>query len=248
MCAAGAAGPGRVQGPWIAPGNVRTAAGPTGAPHPLPPPPPRGCVLRAQFCLTTPQNLLRGGGGANPLWSPGGNNEVLQKEVLIWAIFGTQPFGLLGSRPPPPPAPPLPSATLWLRGIPFLTGGGGTGGSPPSPPPSLWGMGPRSRPVKGRLMSSPAPHGRSAPQRPLGRVAVPKLHGFGAASVPHPVLRHPPGGGGSCGSPNVPPPPFWMLSRKFCVLLPERGGYSAGWNFCLTNSVRNFCAQFVRCF
>ena len=28
----------------------------------------------------------------------------------------------------------------------------------------------------------------------------------------------------------------------------RRGGYSAGWNFCFTNSVRNFCAQFVRCF
>ena len=30
-------------------------------------------------------------------------NEIVQKEILIWAIFGTQTFGLLGSRPPPPP-------------------------------------------------------------------------------------------------------------------------------------------------
>ena len=27
------------------------------------------------------------------------------KEILIWAIFGSRPFGLLGSRAPPPPAP-----------------------------------------------------------------------------------------------------------------------------------------------
>ena len=26
-----------------------------------------------------------------------------------------------------------------------------------------------------------------------------------------------------------------------------RGGEDTGWNFCVTNSVRNFCAQFVRC-
>ena len=32
-----------------------------------------------------------------------GKNEILRKEILIWAFFGTQTFGLLGSRNPPPP-------------------------------------------------------------------------------------------------------------------------------------------------
>ena len=44
-----------------------------------------------------------------------GRSEVLRKEILIWAVFGTQTLGLLGSRPPPlfttkalcqPPPPP----------------------------------------------------------------------------------------------------------------------------------------------
>ena len=37
-----------------------------------------------------------------------GKNEILQKEIIIdLAVFGTQTFGLLGSRTPPPPQPPL---------------------------------------------------------------------------------------------------------------------------------------------
>ena len=32
-----------------------------------------------------------------------GSNGILQKEILIAAVFGTQIFGLLGSRTPPPP-------------------------------------------------------------------------------------------------------------------------------------------------
>ena len=37
--------------------------------------------------------------------------------------------------------------------------------------------------------------------------------------------------------------------HKFCLLgIPGGGGYSVGWSFCLTNSVQNFGAQFVRCF
>ena len=61
-----------------------------------------------------------GGGGANPPAPPlgpafhGGRKRTLHKEILIWAVFGTQTFGLLGSRPPHPlcktdhgPTPPL---------------------------------------------------------------------------------------------------------------------------------------------
>ena len=31
-----------------------------------------------------------------------GKQEILRKEIWIWAVFGTQPFGLLGPRTPPP--------------------------------------------------------------------------------------------------------------------------------------------------
>ena len=43
-------------------------------------------------------------------------------------------------------------------------------------------------------------------------------------------------------------PAFCLEKRVLFPPIPGGGGYSVGWNFCLTNSVRNFCAQFVRCF
>ena len=56
-------------------------------------------------------SLLRRGGGGGGLTPPApsdpdfivGKHQILQTEVLIGAVFGTQPFGLLGSRTPPPP-------------------------------------------------------------------------------------------------------------------------------------------------
>ena len=56
-----------------------------------------------------------GGGGANtpaPQTRIVGKNETLQKEILIWAVFGAQTFGLLGSRTPPPCSGEL---WMWVR-------------------------------------------------------------------------------------------------------------------------------------
>ena len=69
----------------------------------------------AHWCLGSGQgrvwlnNSASPAGGEHPPPSDpdfiAGKNEVLQKEMLIWAVFGTQSFGLLGSRTPPPPSP-----------------------------------------------------------------------------------------------------------------------------------------------
>ena len=97
-----------------------------------------------EFCLTT-QRLLAAGGGGNP--PPPRDqefivrkHEILQKEILIWAVFGTQTFGLLGSRIPPPPegelcpAPvPPPPNRLGCRSHRPLT----RAQAPPPPPPRV---------------------------------------------------------------------------------------------------------------
>ena len=45
-----------------------------------------------------------------------GQNVTLQKETLIWAVSGTQTFGLLGSRTPPPPTHTPPELCPRLGG------------------------------------------------------------------------------------------------------------------------------------
>ena len=69
---------------------------------------PRDEACRAEFCSTTQPLLKRGGGLATPpppaLGPPefiAGENEILQTEVLIGAVFGTQTFW---SQTPPPAA------------------------------------------------------------------------------------------------------------------------------------------------
>ena len=62
-------------------------------------------------------NSASRGGGFPPPSDPDfivGNNEILQKEVLIW-LFLVQIFGLLGSRSPPPPptTPPTTNNFAW---------------------------------------------------------------------------------------------------------------------------------------
>ena len=88
-----------------------------------------------------------GGGGGGPNTSPlpsdfiVAKHESLQKEILIWAVFGTQTFGLLGSRTPPPPEGELcPPATGHPRrsGARHCSGLGCSdthGAEPPYPEP-----------------------------------------------------------------------------------------------------------------
>ena len=59
------------------------------------------------------ERLTTVGGGAVPPLDPDfivGKNEILQTELLIWAIFGTQIFG---SQTPPP----SPSSHPWCGGL-----------------------------------------------------------------------------------------------------------------------------------
>ena len=46
-----------------------------------------------------------------------GKHEILQKEISIWAVFGTQTFGLLGSRDPPPLLRRTLPVAQWPSGI-----------------------------------------------------------------------------------------------------------------------------------
>ena len=101
-------------------GRYSASASPDRVLSPPPPPAPpqpwaRPCTAPASKCASDGPYCpldMRGphvprvqlsvswGGGGDPSDFIRGGNGILQKETLIWAVLGTQPFGLLGSRTP----------------------------------------------------------------------------------------------------------------------------------------------------
>ena len=75
-----------------------------------------GCVFKVCFGGPGVMGPRAGGGGQSVAeqpsgsWGPDfivGKNEILQNEDIDLAVFGTQTFGLLGSRTPPHPPSPI---------------------------------------------------------------------------------------------------------------------------------------------